>query len=152
MILEILKACRIPKLIAVGCFFLVSLIAKAGTEASTEKSTPRSSDQIEGVVVQPKERVDQINRYRKKLRERAALPESAHPDESYADYLNRMEEQRRQHEVIEIKCDICTLRCKIVRDAGQTSCTGSGLVKEAGACENQADQFMKSCLEQCEFC
>ena len=146
------KNCLIRKLIVSGIFLLVLSATLAEPKAPVEISPDTASDSLSWGVVQSEERVEQINRYQEKLRELAEHPERADPNESHADYLNRIEERRRLDEIVELKCQICSIRCQIVRDAGHTSCTGASGVESDESCKHQADQFMESCLQQCKFC
>jgi hypothetical protein len=117
-------------------------------------------DDVEGVTVQPQERVDQINAYRKKLleEEKKKLTEGWEEEgftvqsEERVKHLNELEKTRREKEIRELKCNMCTMRCNIVRDAGQANCTAANAGKNSETCRNDADDFLEDCLEQCEQC
>lgn len=140
---------------------LLLTLALAASPGFAGQEDPHADwDQIEGVKVQSSERVNQINAYERKLREaeKKKLKESWKREgfhiqsEERVQHLNELEEKRREKEIGEIKCTMCTLRCNIVRDAGQASCVGANRVPEHAACREQAEDFLQSCIRQCAHC
>lgn len=61
------------------------------------------------------------------------------------------DELARNKEIKELKCAICQTRCKIVYEAGTSTCR-----KENGnannGCQQKGDAFAKQCLDQCTEC
>ncbi len=141
-------------------FLLFTFVVTSFPGFTDENRSISDWKDIDGVTVQSRERVDQINAYARKLREaeqkktRESLIKQGFKvqSEERVQHLNELEEKHRQQEIREIKCTMCTLRCGIVRDAGQASCIGATTGPDKGACKDDADEFMESCLQQCEYC
>lgn len=141
-------------------FSLTALVFIGSPGSADEKIPAEDWENVEGVTVQPKERVDQINAYRKKLEEaeKKKLKEGWNQkgvkvqSDERVKHLNELHKARREKEVREIKCEMCTTRCTIVKDYGQAICRGSGTPADPGTCQKEAGNFLKSCLAQCEQC
>jgi anti-sigma28 factor (negative regulator of flagellin synthesis) len=139
---------------------LLTVLATSLPGLADDNRSLSNWENIDGVTVQSRERVDQINAYARKSRAaeqkkaRESLIEHGFKvqSEDRVLQLNELEEQHRQQEIREIKCTMCTLRCGIVRDAGQASCDGASRGSDKGICKTNADDFMQSCLQQCEDC
>ncbi|MGH8474424.1 MAG: hypothetical protein ACRERV_11465 [Methylococcales bacterium] len=116
---------------------------------------------IDGVNVQPRERVDQINAHQKKLlkAERKKFKKIwtqkgiTVQSEERVEELNKRAKQSREKEIRELKCAMCTTRCNIVRDAGLEICSGpEPSAADSELCTRQADQFLQACIGECEHC
>ncbi|MGH8549713.1 MAG: hypothetical protein ACRERU_14150 [Methylococcales bacterium] len=147
-------------MIKVLILLLTSLVFAIASGLAGDKRPVQNWDDVEGVTVQPGERVDQINAYKKKSEEaeKKKLQEgweqqgiTVQSDER-VHHLNELEKDRREKEVLELKCKICTLRCTIVRDFGQSTCQDSQSPPDTGICKQKADDFLKTCLQRCEHC
>lgn len=81
----------------------------------------------------------------------SAAPETVEsaPAEPEVDRYTAPDEIARNKEIKDLKCTICTTRCKIVQDAGRSTCTQG---PEAEICNKKADDFGTSCLDQCSEC
>ncbi|MGR9107940.1 MAG: hypothetical protein ACU843_13505 [Gammaproteobacteria bacterium] len=142
-------------IVLIGTFFLASSSGLAG-----ENPSPEDWEGVEGVTVQSKERVEQIKAYEKKLKEaeKKRLKEGWESEgitvqsEERVRHLNELEKENREKEIREIKCKMCSMRCQLVRDAGQTTCNNPQVSSDDEPCLQNADNFMKSCLEQCDIC
>lgn len=143
--------------------FLLLLIGLLFVTASTiavENDPIPDWRNADGVTLQPKQRLKQIKAYQKKLQdaETKKLQEGREQDgvtvqsQERVRKLNEMEKKRREKEIRELKCTMCNLRCTIIRDAEQTTCTGSGTFPAAKLCGEKAGSFLKSCLQQCDSC
>ncbi|MCI0652982.1 MAG: hypothetical protein L0Y39_00680 [Methylococcaceae bacterium] len=140
-------------LLAALFFVIVSGIA-------AENDPVQDWGNVDGVTVQPDERVEQINANKKKLQEAEKKKLEKFwkqkgitvQSEQRVQDLNERDKKRREKEIRELKCRMCKLRCDIVRDAGQAICTSSEAPTESEQCAEQAENFLKTCLQQCEHC
>lgn len=139
-------------LIALGSFCI---------PAMAEDTRPAEDwENVEGVTVQPDERVEQIKAYKKKSdeAERTKLKQGWEQEgiqvqsQDRVEHLNEIEKKRREKEIREIKCTMCTMRCNIVRDAGQTTCNNATDSPGNDTCQEKGDDFLASCLHNCETC
>lgn len=143
-------------------FVLISIVfVVAGIPISAaENSTAQDWNSVDGVTPQSSERVDQINTYKKKQRntEIKELQKgweqegSTVQSDERIERLNKIEKKRREQEIREIKCTMCTMRCRIVSDAGKSTCGDSEAPSETPTCSAKAKDFLDRCLQQCETC
>jgi hypothetical protein len=139
---------------------LTSLLFASAALLADENRPARDWDDVEGVTVQPPERVDQINTYKKKsaeaekkkLKQGWDQPGVTVQSEERVQHLNELEKVRREREVRQMKCEMCNLRCTIVRDFGETLCQDAQTSPDTGACKQKADNFLNACQQQCENC
>ncbi|MCI0654688.1 MAG: hypothetical protein L0Y38_00270 [Methylococcaceae bacterium] len=139
---------------------MTALVFISTSGLADENLPAQEWDDVEGVTVQPKDRVDQINDYKKKSEEseNKQLKQGWEQNgvtvqsEERVKHLNELQKARREKGIRELKCDVCTMRCRLYRDIGQTTCQDAQTSPDTGICRHKADNFLKSCLQHCEYC
>ncbi|MGH8498604.1 MAG: hypothetical protein ACRERV_07350 [Methylococcales bacterium] len=139
---------------------LAALFFAHAPGVAAENNPVQDWGNVEGVRVQPDERVEQIKANKKKLEETKKKKLKSVwkqkgitiQSEQRVQDLNEREKKRREKEIRELKCKMCKLRCTIVRDAGQAICTSPDAPTEAEKCAEKAENFLKTCIQQCEHC
>ncbi len=79
--------------------------------------------------------------------ENSTTPKTTQSMERYTD----TDELARKKEIKELKCTICQTRCKIVYDAGTSTCRKKN-GETINGCQQKGDTFAKQCLDRCSEC